>query len=101
MTGLNLAILWVNLSAALAAGVINLWVAKDMPVGFRYMRGVVGGLALFYAAGYIMLVTNMVSVENWSAFFRGISPFAWILVWALPAVYERNILKAVEASTDR
>lgn len=102
MDTVALAIIYTNLAAATAAGLVNLWVAKDMPAGFRYMRAVIGGLALFYAAGYVALVTNMVTITVWSEFFRGVSPFAWLLVWALPALYERNIYRAVQdAATPR
>lgn len=102
MSGLNLAIIWVNLGAAAAAAVVNFWVARRLPAGMRYMRGVIGGLAAFYAAGYVTLVTNMVSVVAWSNFFRGVSPFAWLLVWALPAIYERTMVRAIQtAQSDR
>lgn len=100
MTGLNLAIIWLNLAFASLAAVINLWVARSMPPGFGFVRAFIGVLAAAYAAGYVALLAGWVDLVSWSNFFRGVSPFAWLLAWILPAIYEHRILAVVFAHTD-
>lgn len=102
MTGLNLGIIWLNLVFAGVAGITNLWVARSLPTGFKFVRLAVGLLALFYTLGYVALVFGMVDLAAWSDFFRGISPFAWLLAWILPAIYERRVINVMMAHrTDR
>lgn len=82
------AVFVVNLLGALAAAMVNLGGAvRPGPFGvWRPLRAAVGVLALIYAAGYVVVLVGWVPILKWSAFYRGVSPVAWLVVWCGPAL---------------
>ena len=84
-TGLNLVIIYMNMLSASVAAVVNLTAGILAPRDWRPIRLAVGVLSVVYVVGYIALLSGAVTIEGWSELFRGISPFAWWLVWIAPA----------------
>lgn len=92
MTGADTDVIWANLVCCLVAVGANLW-ASTRRGGWsewRPLRLAVALLAVVYATGYTLLLAGTVDLRSWSAFYRGVSPVAWLVVWAGPAVWSSH-----------
>lgn len=93
MNGADTAIIWANLICCLVAVTANMW-ASTRRGGWsewRPLRLAVALLAVVYATGYALLLAGTVDLRSWSAFYRGVSPVAWLVVWAGPAVWSTHV----------
>lgn len=86
MSALDHAIIAANLVGCLFAVGANVAAAQ---VGFlihRALASVVAVIASTYLIGYALLLGDVIPVDKWSAFYRGVSVVVWPVVWAGPAV---------------
>jgi hypothetical protein len=88
-------IIVANVIPAMFAVAVNVWDAKTGYSVNRPLRISVAVLASLYVVGYLALLGGAVSLATWGQFFRGISPIAWLLVWAGPPLQSRSVFHHV------
>lgn len=85
-------IIWVNLAGAVFACGVNIWSARTGWPDWSPPRWTVAAIASLYVAGYaVMAFANPFAVVEASRFMRGISPVAWVAVWAGPPLHAWRI----------
>lgn len=93
-------IIWVNLAGAVFACAVNVWSARHGWPDWSPIRWSVAGIALLYVIGYgVMATQSPEAVVQASRFLRGISPVAWVAVWAGPPLHAWRIERRLRAST--
>ena len=94
-------IVWVNLAGATFACAVNVWSARHGWPDWSPLRWTVAAIASLYVIGYGVMATQspFVAVEA-SRFLRGISPVAWVAVWADPPLHAWRIERRIRATPD-
>lgn len=85
MATADLVIFWLNLAGAAAAVPVNFLAGRRGFLATAWVHYVLAAIALVYAVGYVMVLTNTLAPAQWSAFFRGVSVPVWWIVWTMPA----------------
>lgn len=107
---LDLAVMWANLIAAVAAVVVNLWCFRHSRWEHRWVRPMIAAIAAVFVVSYVWVLLDFPErVLEWSRVMRGASLFAWLFVWsAVPFVstvaswrYERRTLESIEQALER
>lgn len=107
---LDLAVMWANLIAAVAAVVVNLWCFRHSRWEHRWVRPMIAAIAAVFVASYVWVLLDFPDrVLGWSRVMRGASLFAWLFVWSVvPFIstvaswrYERRTLESIEQALER
>lgn len=82
LTGVDIFFLIINMIGIFYATYWNLQVVKEGSFNKPAIAVVV--LLGIYFIGYLVLMFSDISPITWSSIFRGVSPLAWLYVWAEP-----------------
>ena len=89
-------VIWINLIFASIAAYISYTASKEGILGMRNTFKLVSGLAWLYSFAYVVLLVSDVNFFAWSSIMRGVSVFAWSVVWTLPALMSIRLWKHLE-----
>lgn len=93
-------IIWVYLAGCIFATAVNVWSARTGWPDRSPVRWSVATIASLYVIGYgVMALGPPSAVVDASRFLRGISPVAWVAVWAGPPLHAWRIERRLRAST--
>ena len=99
IAGPDLWVIWLNLAGSLFACIVNAWSARHGWPDWSPLRWSVAAIACLYVMGYISLLAGWVPLDVWSRFFRGVSPVAWVVVWAGPPLHAARITRKLRQET--
>ena len=74
MAGPDIIVIWANLIGSAFAMAVNIWSARKGWPDWSPIRWTVAIIAALYVTGYAALLAELVTLEVWSRFFRGVSP---------------------------
>lgn len=94
-------IIWINLFFAAASGYMAFKASKIGILGMRHSFKFVAGMAWLYTISYFILLTSDVNFLSWSSIMRGVSIFAWAVVWIIPAFVSIKLWKKLEKSVSQ
>jgi len=101
MNTANTAVFAANLIGSTVAAAINVAAWRITPQPWRRLYGVIATLAAAYAASYILVLSEQVTIAAWSAVMRYVAVAAWALVWAAPAYVRLHFRHRQEAALIR
>jgi hypothetical protein len=89
-------IIWVNVFFASFSGWFAFKASKMGIYGLRNSFKLISGMAWLYTVSYGILLISDINFLSWSSIMRGVSIFAWAIVWILPAYTSIKLWKKLE-----
>lgn len=89
-------VIWINLILASISGLFAFKASRIGVFGLRNTFKLVAGMAWLYSFAYSLLLISDVNFLQWSSIMRGVSIFAWVIVWIVPAYMSIHLWKQLE-----
>ena len=84
--GIDLAVMAASCALAGVAFGANSWAAYTATGAWRFVHTAIAGMAALYSGAYLIVVGTDVDLQDWTQVIRGVSLWAWLIVWILPAI---------------